>query len=82
MKKVNATKTYIYLYKRNNDGELIYIDCYSRFGRFSKVKEEKMLKEKYGKGIEVDYIPRKVVFNQDDILDKLQEIIPIEETEM
>lgn len=81
MKKVIASKTYISLYKRDN-GVLICFEVYSKIGRFSKVKEEKRLKEKYGKDIKVDYEIKKVVFNLEDILDKLQEIKPIEETQM
>lgn len=61
---------------------LFVFEVYSKIGRFSKVKEEKRLKEKYGKDIKVDYEIKKVVFNLEDILDKLQEIKPIEETQM
>lgn len=72
MKKINVTKTYISLYKRENE-KLILFDEYSRIGRFSKVKEEKMLKENYGKDIIVDFRSEKIEFDIEDILEKIQE---------
>ena len=72
MKKINVTKTYISLYKIENE-KLILFDEYSRIGRFSKVKEEKMLKENYGKDIIVDFRSEKIEFDIEDILEKIQE---------
>ena len=72
MKKINVTKTYISLYKRENE-KLILFNEYSRIGRFSKVKEEKMLKENYGKDIIVDFRSEKIEFDIEDILEKIQE---------
>lgn len=64
MRKITALKTFINIYEKR-DGNFSLIYSYNKIGRFSKVKEEKIIRERYGEDVFIDYTSEKVKFTID-----------------